>query len=251
MLNRAVVQPDPVVALRLAADTMAAAADAESLDDLFLRLEAAGVMLRIDTGVVPTMAKTPTLGAWELDLLRTIENVVRLGHIKHVAADEIVLDRRGRSACAGLARGALRRFRTAVPASGSPLGSGQDPAPDDPRRLPVLLRGAGRLRGSNPRRRPGAQPVVSAQHASPTTRPTGRRCRFVEPSATRAYGAEPDIAAWANGCALNPARIDPVATRRTRGAGRGSHVWPTSPNPGSPGWPNSPHEPLTTVAHQP
>jgi hypothetical protein len=27
--------------------------------------------------------------------------------------------------------------------------------------------------------------------------------------ATRAYGAEADIAAWANACALNPARIDP------------------------------------------
>lgn len=36
-------------------------------------------MLRIDPDVVPTMAKTPTLGTWELDLLRTIENVVRLG----------------------------------------------------------------------------------------------------------------------------------------------------------------------------
>ena len=92
MLNRAVVQPDPVVALGLAADTMAAAASAESLDDLFLRLEAAGVMLRIDTDVMPTMAKTPTLAAWELDLLRTIENVVRLGHIKHVTRREIVLD---------------------------------------------------------------------------------------------------------------------------------------------------------------
>ena len=53
MLNRAVVQPDPAVALGLAADTMAAAAEAESLDDLFLRLEAAGVMLRIDTGRRP------------------------------------------------------------------------------------------------------------------------------------------------------------------------------------------------------
>ena len=62
MLNRAVVQPDPAVALGLAADTMAAAADAESLDDLFLRLEAACVMLRIDRDVLPTMAKTPTLG---------------------------------------------------------------------------------------------------------------------------------------------------------------------------------------------
>ena len=67
MLNRAVVQPDPAVALGLAADTMAAAAEADSLDDMFLRLEAAGVMLRIDTGVVPTMAKTPTLAVWELD----------------------------------------------------------------------------------------------------------------------------------------------------------------------------------------
>jgi hypothetical protein len=28
--------------------------------------------------------------------------------------------------------------------------------------------------------------------------------------ATRAFGAEPDIAAWANGCALNPARVDPA-----------------------------------------
>ena len=164
MLNRAVVQPDPVVALGLAADTMAAAADAESLDDLFLRLEAAGVMLRIDRDVVPTMAKTPTLGAWELDLLRTIEHVVRLGHIKHVTRREIVLDERVGPAGAGLARRALRRLRTAVPTAGSRLGTGQDPTPDDPGRLPVLQRGAGRLRGGNPRRRPGAQPVVSAQH---------------------------------------------------------------------------------------
>ena len=28
--------------------------------------------------------------------------------------------------------------------------------------------------------------------------------------AARAFGAEPDIAAWANGCALNPARIAPA-----------------------------------------
>ena len=27
--------------------------------------------------------------------------------------------------------------------------------------------------------------------------------------AARKYGAEPDIAAWANGCALNPARVEP------------------------------------------
>ena len=164
MLNRAVVQPNPAVALGLAADTMAAAADAESLDDLFLRLEAAGVMLRIDRDVLPTMAKTPTLGAWELDLLRTIEHVVRLGHIKHVTRREIVLDEGVLPLAPELARGALRRLRTAVPTAGSDLGAGQDPTPDDPGRLPMLLRSSGRLRGGNPRRRSRAQPVVSAQH---------------------------------------------------------------------------------------
>src|SRR4029079_7035056 len=75
------------------ADIMTAAADAESPDDLFLRLEAGGVMLRLDADVVPTMAKTPTLGAWELDLLRSVENVVRLGHIKHVTRRELVLEK--------------------------------------------------------------------------------------------------------------------------------------------------------------
>src|SRR3954452_12321832 len=92
MLNRAVVQPEPAVALGLAADTMGSAADAESLDDLFLRLEDAGVMLRIDRDVLPTMAKTPTVGEWELDLLRTIDRVVRLGHMKHVTRREMVFD---------------------------------------------------------------------------------------------------------------------------------------------------------------
>ncbi|CAM3661791.1 NAD(P)-binding protein [Smaragdicoccus niigatensis] len=85
MLNRAVVQPDPTVFIGMGADLMAAAAAADSPDDLFLRLEAAGIMLRIDPSVTPTMAKTPTLAQWELDGLRTIENVVRLGHIRGVA----------------------------------------------------------------------------------------------------------------------------------------------------------------------
>jgi hypothetical protein len=42
-------------------------------------------MLRIDPAVTPTMAKAPTLGLWELELLRSIENVVRRGHLVSVA----------------------------------------------------------------------------------------------------------------------------------------------------------------------
>ncbi len=55
-------------------------------------MEEAGVMLRIDRSVTPTMAKTPTLATWELDQLRTIENVVRLGHIQHAGPGRLVLD---------------------------------------------------------------------------------------------------------------------------------------------------------------
>ena len=84
MLNRALVQPDPAIFLGMAADTMQAAVAASSLEDLFLRLEEAGIMLRIDRTVTPTMARAPTLAMWELELLRTVENVVRRGHLETV-----------------------------------------------------------------------------------------------------------------------------------------------------------------------
>ncbi|MFH8250437.1 pyridine nucleotide-disulfide oxidoreductase [Microbacterium sp. B2969] len=89
LLNRAVVQPDPAIFLGMAADIMVAASDATSADDVFLRMEDAGVMLRIDPDVVPTMAKAPTLAVWELELLRMIEDVVRHGHLRAVAAGRL------------------------------------------------------------------------------------------------------------------------------------------------------------------
>jgi hypothetical protein len=208
MLNRAVVQPDPVVALGLTADTMAAAADAESLDDLFLRLEAAGVMLRIDTNVTPTMAKTPTLGSWELDLLRTIEHVVRLGHVKHVTRREMVLE--GGSvplapdslvvhcAASGLQypplvplwqpdKIRLQTIRVGFPCFCAALAGYVEATRDDDRERNRLCP-------------PNTLPDTPASWARMLVRGT---------IAARTYGAEPDIAAWANGCALNPARVQP------------------------------------------
>ena len=91
MINRAAVQPDPVVFLTTEADIMEAAEAASSPDDLFLRMEEAGVMVRIDRSVTPTMAKIATLAHWELDRLRTIERVVRLGHIVQVKPGRLML----------------------------------------------------------------------------------------------------------------------------------------------------------------
>ena len=90
LLNRAVVQPDPAVFLGMAADTMVAASHATSPDDVFFRMEDAGIMLRIDRAVTPTMAKTPTLATWELDLVRTIDDVIRRGHLRAVAPGRLV-----------------------------------------------------------------------------------------------------------------------------------------------------------------
>jgi hypothetical protein len=208
MLNRAVVQPDPAVGLALAADTMASAADAESLDDMFLRLEAAGVMLRIDTSVMPTMAKTPTLGTWELDLLRSIENVVRLGHIKHVTRSEIVLDEGAiplppdslvvHCAASGLQypplvpvwgadRIRLQTIRAGFPCFCAALTGYVEATRDDDRERNRLCP-------------PNTLPDNPSNWA---------RMQVRGAVAAQRYGAEPDIAAWANRCALNPVRMQP------------------------------------------
>jgi hypothetical protein len=206
MLNRAVVQPDPVVALKLAFEIMAAASEAKSLVDMFLRLEAAGVMLRIDVGTVPTMAKAPTLGAWELDLLRSVVRVVRLGHIRYVTEGEIVLDEGTialdpgslviHCAASGLRyppmvplwqpdKIRLQTIRAGFPCFGAALAGFVEATRDDDRERNRLCP-------------PNTFSDSLATWAQMQARGT---------LATRAFGAEPDIEAWANGCTLNPARM--------------------------------------------
>ena len=69
-----------------------AAAQATSLDDLFERLDATGQLLRVDESVTPTMYKAATVSAGELEQLRRIDGVVRLGTVRRIERDAIVLD---------------------------------------------------------------------------------------------------------------------------------------------------------------
>lgn len=69
-----------------------AIAQAESVDDLFDRLEQAGVLLRIDQKVKPKMFHGATISQLELAQLRRINNVVRMGRVTHLQADRIVLE---------------------------------------------------------------------------------------------------------------------------------------------------------------
>jgi hypothetical protein len=66
--------------------------EAESLPDLFDRLEAKGCLMRIDTSVDPTMYRCAILSQAELAELRRIEDVVRLGHVQSIEPGRVTLD---------------------------------------------------------------------------------------------------------------------------------------------------------------
>lgn len=208
MLDRSVIQPVPEVFLAMVADTMETAASAASLDELFLRLEDAGIMLRIDRAVTPTMAKTPTLATWELELLRSIEHVVRRGHL------------------AGVHRGRLEFADGAVAIKDDALivhcaGAGLVYPPSVPVWTPEAIT-LQPIRSGFPCFGAALVGYVEASRAD-----DGEKNRLCPPSPysdspatwarmtvigarnARAFGAEPDIAAWASGVALNPARVPP------------------------------------------
>jgi hypothetical protein len=69
-----------------------AGAQAEDVDDLFARLEAAGRLVRIDPSRPAAMYRGTMLSGRELDALRQIENVIRLGHVRRIERDRIVLE---------------------------------------------------------------------------------------------------------------------------------------------------------------
>ena len=63
-----------------------AGASAASIDDLFERLEAAGRLVRIDPSRPATMYRGTMLSTRELDAVRQIEDVVRLGRVRRIEA---------------------------------------------------------------------------------------------------------------------------------------------------------------------
>ncbi|TRW79295.1 NAD(P)/FAD-dependent oxidoreductase [Mycolicibacterium sp. 018/SC-01/001] len=94
LMNRASVQPGQqfVKTFRESIATrMTAIAEAASIDDLFARLEADGNLFRLDPSVTPTMYHCAIVSRGELDTLRLIGDVVRLGHLQHAEHDRIVL----------------------------------------------------------------------------------------------------------------------------------------------------------------
>lgn len=95
LLDRATMQPGALfadVVKNSFTAQLRAIRDATSVEDLFARLEDAGLLLRIDPAVRPTMYRCATVTRLELEALRRIGDVVRMGHLLRVDADRMVLD---------------------------------------------------------------------------------------------------------------------------------------------------------------
>lgn len=206
MLNRAVVQPNPAVFIGMAADVMEAAVAASSPDDLFFRMEEAGVMLRIDRSVTPTMAKTPTLAQWELDRLRTIEDVVRLGHVKHVEPKRLVL-REGEvpiaedavvvhCAASGL------RYQPLVPIWGGEAITLQPVRTGFPCFGAALAGYVEAVFGDDAEKNRLCPPSPYSN-----TTPDWAQMQVLGGRASMSFGSDAGVKAWSNEVPLNPARI--------------------------------------------
>lgn len=93
-LNRRYHQPHSLLPdfLNGTAMQLEAIAQASSIPDLFARLEAQGFFLRVDPGVPATMCRGAIVTEAELTRLREIQDVVRLGRVRRITANDIVLD---------------------------------------------------------------------------------------------------------------------------------------------------------------
>jgi hypothetical protein len=94
LMDRAAIQPGMTFAKRVISDfsaQMRSVMKAESIDDLFDRLDSAGCLLRVDESVEPTMYRCAIVSEAELGQLRRIDDVVRMGHVTALEPGRVVL----------------------------------------------------------------------------------------------------------------------------------------------------------------
>lgn len=92
--DRATVQPLDLIggtiqSLALAAEIIAGGADP---DTMFRQFEDAGQVMRLDRGSLPTMYRGAMLSSGELTRLSSITDVVRLGRLRAIDVDRLILD---------------------------------------------------------------------------------------------------------------------------------------------------------------
>jgi hypothetical protein len=208
MLNRALIQPNPAIIFGMVADVMHAAGEAASLEDLFLRLEEADILFRLDRSFFPTMARTPTLAMWELELLRTVEHVVRRGHIYTVSRGRIDFA----DGSVAVADDALIVNCTAQGIRMPPLVEiwGPEVITLQPIRagFPCFAAAlAGYVEAT--RDTDAEKNRLCPPSPLPNTMVDWARMQAVGMRNSMSFNSEPDIKAWGDRVSLNPARVPP------------------------------------------
>jgi hypothetical protein len=94
MINRAFTQPSGSFYQESYGGTMRqmeAVKDATSIDDLADRMEAANLWMRLDPSVRPVIMHGPTVSMAELERLREVRDIVRMGHVENIEPDTLEL----------------------------------------------------------------------------------------------------------------------------------------------------------------
>ena len=96
LLDRKNTQPTPeffTSTMGAQAAQFESIATAESAKDMFDKLEASGYFVRIDKNTRPEMFHGATISQAELEALRQLKNIVRLGRVTHIGKDEMTLEK--------------------------------------------------------------------------------------------------------------------------------------------------------------
>ena len=157
---------------------------------------------------MPTMAKAPTLAEWELALLRSIEHVVRLGHLTRVDRGKLTLT----DGTVAIADDALvvhcaadgLKYPPRVPIWRPDVITLQAIRAGFPCFAAALAGYVEATRDDDAEKNRLCPPSSYGNSMEEWARMTLMGAR-----SAASFGSEPDIRAWADGVAINPARIPP------------------------------------------
>jgi len=89
MINRDFIFPEP--ACRLLSDVLRVLAEVQTGEEMLRRCEELGWFFRLDESLWPTRYRCATVTPGELDELRRVQHIVRMGRVSRIEASEIIL----------------------------------------------------------------------------------------------------------------------------------------------------------------
>jgi hypothetical protein len=207
VLDRAITQPLESVGAIMEGFSLAldAAAQADSVEELFWSLEERGQLVRLDPEVEPGMYHCAVLSQDEMRSLRLIEDVVRHGRVTHIGEARIALE----AGSVATDRGQVYVDCTASALNTNPVRPVFEPGRITPQQIrtcqPALSAAlaafveATREEETEKGRLCPAHPLPDTPLDWLSVTSKGQRIEA-------AWAAEPDIAAWLEGSRLNFSR---------------------------------------------